>query len=564
MPNTSKGQNIAEVLARGLSGQTAYYEMFDKLLFMGLMLFALIGSGSLGAISFFNVGWQLEGTLKYTFIYFWIVSAIGGFFSPARERPLTGILFLGGATIIYGIGPGSQDIGSALLGQWWPTVNQAVTSVTEPIGKMFGQLGNTFGQAFQLLTCPTCYATQLMNGSYSTNTVGETGPIGVELTGFDVSSVFIEQPFMITANVKNNGAYNAENLAIALSVGLKAPEKQTSVGTPAVSTPLTSGNPLSWPTTPLKISEIGINDSTCERTTSATISAATSADETICIHKYKSETNKDTFTRQNIWQTVFSSSSITCDISSKYELRKKSIPINVTVTYRYQSDSKVSVEFISEAEWTRLARLDQLNSKLQFIKSEYSSAPVKFPIGTPGLKNPILETQDFHIALNVQSDQQGGRIQQLESVQLNYPTDFTLESCNPEPTNAKDVSGAPQIATITWSWNTKREGDQILFCHFLALRQSGTSKLGTSPTKTYMVTAHANYTYAKSVQKLVKVEFGSWCCASNTLSPKDECVATYKCCSEQYPGESKGKGICIPESQQCSTSSTQEVPISNI
>lgn len=546
MPDVGEMKSLPQAVQEAGSGRMAYYEMIDKFIFMGFMIFALIGSGALGTntgvFSFFNVGWQLSGTLAATFIYFWLVSAIGGFFSPPQERPITGALFLGAATIIYAVGPGSQDIGSALLGQWWPSINQGVTAISEPIGKMFGQLGKTFGDAFLLLTNPVGYATQLMNGSYANNPVGETGAYGVELSGFEVSPVFIGQPFMITANVKNNGAYNAEGLSIALKVGGKAPEKQTSVGTPSLSTPISSKNPLSWPTKPLVISQIGIKDNTCDR--------SENKDESICIHKYKSESDKDIFTRQNIWQTVFSSQDgIKCEYVYPYELRKKSIPINITLEYTYQSDSKVEVEFISKSEWDRLAKLDQLNQKLRFVKSEYSTAPVKFPIGTPGLKNPILETQDFHVALNIMSDQQGGKIDSIESIVLNYPADFELtdDKCSPAGTEGTVQNGGKTIA-----WTNKKSGDQIFYCHFKALKSDkGSSGLGTSPTKTYILTAHAKYRYSNSKEKLVKVEFGSWCCTQETAilsKSNDACASGMQCCPED---KVSGKGICAPLTQNC-------------
>ncbi|MCJ7816810.1 MAG: hypothetical protein MUP55_03040 [Candidatus Aenigmarchaeota archaeon] len=517
IPPMPASKDWGKVIAQGLSGQTAYYEMFDKILFIGLMGFALIASGSFGVIwEGFGVGWGLTGTLRATFIYFWIVSAIGGFFSPPQERPLTGILFLGGATIIYAVGPGSQDIGSALLGQWWPSVNQAVTTISEPISKMFGQLGKTFGDAFLLLTNPVGYATQLMNGSYANSGPGEVGAFGVELSGFEVSPVFIEQPFMITTNIKNSGTFPAEDVRITLTSGLKAPEKQSSwTGTPSIGATKTL-------TQPIKISQLQITDSCKNKQGDAD-------KDTACIQYFDGK-----FIQQNIWQAVFSSSGIKCDVSSAYELRKKSIPINVTLSYKYQSDSKVSVEFISQAEWDRLAKLDQLNQKLQFVKSEYSSAPVKFPIGTPGLKNPILETQDFHIALNIMSDQIGGKIDKIESIRLNYPKEFTLDTdeCNPK-LYTKPAEGIIE-------WGNLQGGDRIFYCHFKAVKD----KMGGSPTKTYIINAHANYTYSVSKEKLVKVEFGSWCCYGET----DSCAKTSYCCPEVQGGK---KGICIPQGQNC-------------
>jgi len=536
MPKSSGDQALTEVLARGLSGQTAYYEMFDKILFLGLMGFALLGSGSLGMdlgiISIPSLGWQLTGTLKATFIYFWIISLIGGFFSPARERPLTGILFLGGATIIYAVGPGSQDVGSALLGQWWPSVNQAVTSISEPISKMFGTLGKTFGDAFLLLTNPVGYATQLMNGSYANNPVGETGAYGVELSGFDVSPVFIAQPFMITANIKNSGAYDAQDVKITFTSGAKAPEKQSALGTPSIAATKTF-------TQPIKISQVLGTTDGCKNKQEDPNKDADK--ESACVHYFIDEQNSNKFIRQNIWQTVFSSSGITCSVSAAYELRKKYMPINVTLNYKYQSDSKVSVEFISQAEWDRLAKLDQLNSKLQFVQSQFSSAPVKFPIGTPGLKNPILETQDFHVALNIMSDQVGGKLTKIETIELYYPTDFELASdgCSPSLSTGSPPKDGYAL------WEPKSSGDQIFYCHFQALKQGQTSKLGSSPTKTYILNAHAIYTYSVSKQKDVKVEFGSWCCDQEPV--KDSCASGTKCCREDI----SGKGICIPQKQTC-------------
>jgi len=274
----------------------------------------------------------------------------------------------------------------------------------------------------------------------------------------------------------------------------------------------------------------------------------------VCVHNYATSQGstdlKTPFTRQNIWQTVFSSTGIKCENSASYELRKKSIPINITLIYKYQSDSKIPIEFISQAEWDRLAKLDQLSQKLQFIKSEYSSAPVKFPIGTPGLKNPILETQDFHIALNIMSGQAGGRVDNIESIVLKYPKDFDFYDSN-NPCSPAGKQGQDDGSSKTYVWEAKKSGDQIFFCHFKALKQGSTSALGTSPTKTYVITAHANYTFASYQQKLVKVEFGSWCCTQEPI--KDSCAANMKCCPED---QKSGKGICAPQTQNCQGGTT--------
>jgi hypothetical protein len=133
----------------------------------------------------------------------------------------------------------------------------------------------------------------------------------------------------------------------------------------------------------------------------------------------------------------------------------------------------------------------------------------------------------------------GGKIDSIDSIVMNYPTDFLLatDGCNPKP--AKEAQGRIE-------WIGMKSGDQIIFCHFQALRPAGSSsKLGTSPTKTYVVTAHANYTYSNSKEKLVTVLFGSWCCTQET----GVCATDQKCCAENPTGI--GKGICTPKTQNC-------------
>ncbi|RLJ06417.1 MAG: hypothetical protein DRP16_05215, partial [Candidatus Aenigmatarchaeota archaeon] len=427
MPETTAG-NISEILARGLSGQTAYYEMFDKLLFLILMFFALIGSGSLGGIpligDFFKTGWELTGTLKYTFIYFWLIATIGGFFSPARERPYTGVLMLGGATVIYGIGPGSQEIGSALLGQWWPTVHNTVESVMKPVSQVFSQLSQTFGTAFTLLTNPVGYATQLMNATYAKNPTGKTGAFGVDFDSFDISPVFVKQPYTVSVILKNDGAADAKNLMVFLSAGVKAPKQEKGAFKAA-----------EW-SKPITIEGLGIKNCEGQKSSGANNNWAGEQWEKIKSWFAKlfgrepqgneiCEQTRSKLTKQDIWQVTFMSTGITCDAVINYNLRKKFIPFNVTVMYDYESNSNLKIEFVSNEEWEKLIRTGEINRRLRFIQSECSSAPVKLSIGTPGLKNPLKEDQEFYIGINLGNEDRYGQIVKIDEITLNLPKEFS-------------------------------------------------------------------------------------------------------------------------------------------
>ncbi|MBI4173572.1 MAG: hypothetical protein HY519_02520, partial [Candidatus Aenigmarchaeota archaeon] len=158
------------------------YLMYDRILFSVFMMIALIGSGSVPAFStgffasLFPGNWQLTGALKATFIYFWTITGIAGFFSSPQTRPTSGFVMLGVATIIYGLGPGTQQVGAGLFGVWFPTVYSTFTSVTAPVTDVFGQLGDTFGTAMTLLVDPVGFANDITNPERKKNAA--TGEIG--------------------------------------------------------------------------------------------------------------------------------------------------------------------------------------------------------------------------------------------------------------------------------------------------------------------------------------------------------------------------------------------------
>lgn len=534
-------ENLAEVLSRGLSGATAYYEMFDKLLFAGLMLISLIGSGALGSIFAFagGVGWQLQGTLAYTFIYFWFVSGIAGFFSPVRERPLVGLIMMGGATVIYGVGPGSQQIGSALLGQWWPTVHETLSSIMDPIVAVFDQLSQTFGNAFLLLTNPVGYATQLMNGTYSDNPTGPTGAYGVEIISFDVSQVYAGQPFIITTMIKNQGSQKAEDIVIALGTPYDittnsgmAREQQSATYQTSPPMVYPKYNPLSIITYPflgkekfLAITDIGISMDDCDNSNPAS--------DRFCLKK-----GPETLNQGVVEQFIFQSDMIPCDIINTYQLRKKFMPIEVLVKYDYSAQSSLPIEFISKEEWDRLTQTDQLVMRKEIPKM--STAPVQFPIGT--IEQPILasykdesgnkhEGTSFYIGLKLESNEGAeSSLGDVEFVELIYPKDFGAQpkSCSPSMPSCT-VNG--DTVTCTWQ-GLSGLGAKIFYCQFDALDGD---KMGGSPTKTYVVQANTSYEFLRWDRKDVKIEFGSVCCSD------DECLNNQECCN----------GACIPEGQEC-------------
>ncbi|UCD07674.1 MAG: lytic transglycosylase domain-containing protein, partial [Candidatus Aenigmatarchaeota archaeon] len=432
-----------------------------------------------------------------------------GFFSPAEARPAMGFLMLGAATIIYGIGPGTQEVMSALFGPWWPTIQNMFASITEPIGEAFGGFANTLRSGWLMLTDPVGYATQLMNGTHAANPIGKTGSLGVEITDITISSILPAQPYVITAMIKNEGAFDAENVTVFLSTDYEGADKVRAKG------PSKWWGPLllvkkAWERDILQFRDIFGMDQpfNCWENVSPS--------EDKC---------ENELTRQNIWQIVFTSETgVSCDVIGYYKLREKAIPLKVAVTYNYSSDSEVDIEFISKNEWQRLAEANQLNQKLRIIQSQYSTAPVEFPIGTPGLKNPILVGQDFHIGMRIEASGTKGSIEHVESVVLEYPSVFVRKGdCTPE--GKEEPSGNPDITRMVW--RDRSGGSMVVYCPFKGLDPE---KL-TGPTKTYVVSAHANYTFTKWREKDTRIEFGGKCC------DKDDCLQGQECVD----------GMCVSE-----------------
>ncbi len=499
-------KNLPEVLSRSLSGMTGYYEMFDKTLFAVLMVFALMGA----LLDF--PGWGLTGALQKTFIYFWIVAGIGGFFSPVRERPLTGLLMLGGATIIYGIGPGSQEVGTALLGEWWPYVHNGVTDVFEPVVGVFDQLGQTFSNAFLLITNPVGYATSILNGTYAQNPSGKTGAFGVEVNDFFVSPVFKEQPFLVTVTIKNEGSFAAKGVEVELKVSEENAPLRTPPG--AGSAPL-PGFGLGEADTPyfsvqkLTIDKLGFTK-TFER-----------------IDKETGSNPDAQLTQQDTRVLVFQSNGITCPVINEYSLRKKFIPLLAQVNYDYAVESNLEMEFLEEAEWER-----RIQEKILFTRqklSTISTAPVKLNIGT--LDQPIREGVPFHVGMTMIS--QEGKNSRINDalVELDFPRELRIKvkpsdsnqiQILPDCTSAdkiisweppKTENGRAVNGKIVWKFGKTEEIGSII-CQFDALKDFGEA------SKTFLVSANASYSFSRWKTEDTRIEFTGECPpTSGTTTP---------------------------------------------
>jgi hypothetical protein len=482
--------------------------------------FGIIGTGlelEVGGAWYNPLTWN---TSAIVFATIWLISLVSGLFGDLHSRQSIGVIMIFVSFVLFASGVGGQDVGAAMFGQWWPTVHNMGSQILTPIGEALGSLSQTLGQGWTLLTNPVGYATQLMNGTHAENPLGESGALGVEITDLTVSQMFVGQPYLITATFQNKGEFDAKDVDLSLSIDESmAPKKTSSL--------LHGGE---W-AEKLTVSLMGLDEDAC------------TLEDSEC--RIDIVSGGDEFTKQNLQQVGFSSKSgLNCDVIETYELANYAIPLKAEVSYTYNVDSSVKVEFISYAEWSRLTQLNMLF--LNDVQSEYSTAPVKFPLGTAGLKQPIKADQPFHIGLMLDSDQNNGRIESIEEIMLHFPADFGDADCNPNP-DSDSVSG-----TLVWTKGKSikdNEKSKIIYCSFNALGDKV-----TGPTKTYIVTANATYRFSSWKTKSTRLEFGGYCCSS------DNCLEGQKCCTYKEGGG----GYCIPEGEECGEGTVEPVEVSSL
>lgn len=451
------------------------WELIDKFLFAGIMLFVLIASGAVGGVFGWSAivpvsGWELTGTLASVFLYFWLVSAFAGFFSPAQTRPATGFIMLGAAVILFALGPGTQEVGGALLGPMWPTFYVGFEQTMQPLNVMFAQLGSTIGTGLYMITNPVGYAQGMLNGSYVQDpTTGLTGAFGVEMEGITSTPIYIEQPFYATVKIKNKGAFDAENVCVDLSTNIRYKNKY--LQDTAFETP-------------------GLGDNYIDPTMLGILTTRQ------CVEG-------GDLTKLDSRQFFFESTGITCNLVNRAELIEKFIPLNATLEYDYKIHSNFEMEFMSREEWDR--RVGE-GSLVTFAKkaAKLSNSPALLNIDT--LEQPIREGTRYHLqfALLPAQSQKNAKIKNAV-IELRVPDAMgNPTSCSTTPENGLSGTHIPNENTNLYRWNNLPES-HLVFCMFDPINNVNT-------TQTFLITANASYTFMTSQIQSTKLEFGGVIC----------------------------------------------------
>ena len=417
------------------------------------------------------------------FIGIWTMAYISGSAGDQDSRQAIGVIMIVTSFVIFSLGIGTQLVGAAFFGQWWPTMYQGIAAFTEPFGEVFSGISQAFSGALCILTNPVGCAQQIVNGTFNKDPVtGLSGPLGLELAELSLTPIYVSTPYSAVIKVQNKGAFVAENVKLTLKLGDKSP-----TGT---------------------LRDIGFPAAICSPT-----ACIEEGDDLLSISKL------------DLRQIFFTSDGISCASIVSNDLRKRFLPLEGTVQYDYKIDSSLEVEFISQGEFDRLVREQRLPI-LKKKAAQLTNAPVRLNIDT--VEQPIREGTKYNIQFNLIPAKSGGKITNA-TIQVEFPNKMGTAFCTPKPQNAGVAKG--DVTLYEWSPAQFFNNNFYLFCSFDGFDFTAAAVSG--PTQTLFIRANASYRFEeKKSFPPGAIQFGGiQCCNTNADCPGSglECTAEKIC-----------------------------------
>ena len=506
-------------------GEKDLMSFFSKIWFAVLMFLALLGCGVIPGISF-GPSWGLHGALAIFFIYFWVICAVAGFFSSHEARPVIGLFMLLIATVIYGMTAGTQDVGMALFGPYFPQVFKTITDVSKPINDAFTQVGGTFGTAWQLLVNPVAYANNMMNASYTSDPLSKvTGPLGVEIDDVRATPIYPYSPFSIIVKLRNRGASPAGNIEVNISAYETWSPKQQTAG--LVKDKMVLG-------------DLGFTEE--ETQTCTDIYGDKAATKETIATCTQSVNDGKPLQRLDIRQVIFSThydreagseQGLTCEVINRYALRESKfrkkwgiqfIPITASVAYDYNMSSSLDVSFISAEEWSRMTEDEEAFVPQRKEAAKNTNSPALLNLDT--IEQPIREDTPFHLGIALAPAKTTGTISDVYYITVTLPSALAenLNYCMPETDDRLKSSGegtmnADGSMTLVWSNEVKqRTPTRAIFCSFNGMAMQGNA------SQSFLVQANASFRFKTSSVETTSVEWGGGvvCCTKDAHCPYPE------------------------------------------
>jgi len=142
--------------------------------------------------------------------------------------------------------------------------------------------------------------------------------------------------------------------------------------------------------------------------------------------------------------------------------------VGIEIQYEYSSNSRLPITFMSREELENKA--DEI--EFDYVNAIASSSPILLSISTTGLRQPIIEGQDYHIEVIINTNRTNVALKNL-SLSLEIPHELAVDRCS------------PNVDEIPFKWNNF-EGKRAL-CRFETFNDP------IVDSQTYYVTADATY-----------------------------------------------------------------------
>jgi len=444
-----------------------------------------------------------------TIIFFgiWLIGFITGLEAgnDIESRQAIGLILFISSFVIFSMGVGTQEVGQAFFGPWWPTVYTTAADVFEPLSESWYHMQQTLGVGWQLITDPYGYAQGMISGTYTQDPItGLAGAYGVEIEDFSTTPIFIEQPFVLTMQISNKGAFEAKRVRASIYSATKAAREEFGVNIPypelhgqifldsefgELWVPFGVGSRI-------KVTEYGFDDANNEYIT-CTLGVCSGG-----VLDEEPGVGKQVFNlaRVDTMQLFFrSDKGINCKTINDYELTDKFLPIIGQIMYDYEIDATTDIEFMSKDEWNRKVADGSLE-KQKKKSSKLTNAPVRLNIDT--LEQPVREGTPFFIGFALESAQESSSAIINATVMIEYPEDFILSGakCSTDPTDYNSN-------ILVWKNLDTRFP---VYCYFSGYRGM------EDPSETFIIKGHADYTFVKWKEESFKIEFGGVDCGSGT------------------------------------------------
>lgn len=479
--------------------------------------------------------WNVSAVI---FTAIWLLTFANGLFGGVEAKQAVGIIMIIITFVIYTLGIGSDVVGAAAFGQWWPPVKDFGKQTLGPVKDAFTDMFKSFKEAVKLITCPTCAARDILSGIYANPTgKGKVGSFGVEFEELSVpdGKITLGRPFSVNLGIKNQGAVEAKDVKISLGV---AGEKEGVFGLTTKDT-LPAGKDTDVLAQEDAKQFLVVGNPTCKNLKDSNI-----------VKEYSSA-------RQLAEAAAEKANIIKEGEAASAGIQDYVFPITARADYKYSIDSQLTMEFISSAERERLLKEKKLERRKE--KSTMTTAPLALSLFAD-IDQPIEEGTRFYLGIEAKAQERDGYADDVV-VKINLPPEFVTEKTKIIPLSAArlvKINGKEIIEAEfsskkgeenTIIWNVGKlvgQGDETkadfnakkLFLDFTR----DVINLNGKPGRTFTITASAkDFKFRKERNATVKFEFGGYCCAGETI--RGQCFSGEECNSINDPND-KDLGTC--------------------